>query len=126
MRTHCLLFASAAAVFFTWNEAGAQFYPPGSYSSAYWTRVYPYPAVYGYAAFRSPFGYQTGARYVSYPTFYGPATYYQTRTRIQPYYVGPYHSIYFQPFQNAYRYVPGYWNMPAVESFTWTNPYYGP
>jgi hypothetical protein len=107
------------------GESQAQ-YPSGLYSRGYWTAPTPYypgPPVYGYSAFASPYGYQTYSSYKVLPGPFGYNATYSTGTSVQPYVNSPYHSIYWDPFANSYRYSSGYLNTPSYYYFS-GYPYY--
>jgi hypothetical protein len=91
--------------------------PPGYY---YGNRVVtPYspvtpfatgPTVSGYNAYSSPYGYSTVNNYSITPTPFGLAGYNTYSTYVRPYYSGPVHSVYWNPYANTYQYGPGYLN----------------
>ena len=70
------------------------------------------PPLAGSTVYSSPYGYQTYSNYAISPGPYGYA-YSSSGTSIRPYYSGPYHSIYWDPFANTYRYTGGYLNTPS-------------
>lgn len=85
---------------------------------AYQTQVEPVPyyfgpPVYGQSTFTSPYGYRTFSNYGIQYGYYGPQAYRATGTAVRPYSVGPFHSVYFDPFANTYRYTTGYGNTPT-------------
>jgi hypothetical protein len=101
------------------GETRAQ-YPPGIYSYNNWTAPYvsPYPVPYGGASYVSPYGYSSYYNYGAYPVpYYGYQPYYNSGTYIRPYVMAPYHSIYFDPFANTYRYSSGYLNSPRYNYY---------
>ena len=104
------------------TESRAQ-YPLGYYSNGYVVNPYV-PAYRGYAAYASPYGYRTFSNYGVYPGPFGYNSYYNTGTVARPYVNGPFHSVYWDPFANTYRYTTGYLNTP-VYSYGAYNPYYG-
>jgi hypothetical protein len=103
------------------GESRAQFYyqSSGSVVNPYVVNPYvtPYvapvvPPAYGYGAVVSPYGYQSAYNYGMYPTPWGYNTFYNYGTQVRPYMTAPFHSVYFDPFRNTYRYGPGYVNTP--------------
>jgi len=106
------------------SESRAQ--PLGFYSSGYRYGVNPYvpPTYRAYSSFASPYGYRTFSSYTAYPTPFGYNTAYNTGTAVRPYVSGPFHSVYFDPFANTYRYTSGYLNTPTVAYGAYgLNPY---
>jgi hypothetical protein len=66
------------------------------------------PYVYQYATKQTPFGIGSYYRAQTYPDVFGNS-YYQYRYQYaRPYAVGPRHSVYFDPAQNTYVYVPNF------------------
>ena len=102
--------------------------PPGFYSNK--TVVTPYspvtpfatgPTIAGYNAYASPYGFRTVNNYSYTPTPFGWAGYNTVNSYAQPYYAGPYHSVYWNPYLNNYQFSTGYLNTPTYGfySFGW-------
>ena len=68
------------------------------------------PTVTGYNAYASRYGYRTVNNYSVTPTPFGPVGYNTYSTYATPYYAGPAHSVYWNPYANTYQYGPGYAN----------------
>jgi hypothetical protein len=110
----------AGVVFAAESQAQVGYYRSRAYVSPY------YPAAYRYSSFASPYGYRTFSSYGVTPTVYGPSTFYRTGTTIRPFYTGPVHSVYFDPFAGNYRYGTGYLNTPSFYFQTVRPAYYAP
>jgi hypothetical protein len=95
----------------------------------YWygnTRVVPYvtpfsaPYPGGYTTrYVNPWGYQSYYNVQTVPTPYGFNAYETYGVRHRPVYQGPYHSVYWDPYLNNYRYAPGYFNAPRYSYRYW-------
>ena len=97
--------------------------PPGFYSGGTYVQPFNPPALVptpfgyapvqvgpttsGYNSFTSPYGYQTYNSYSYTPTPWGWSGYNYSNTYVQPYSVGPTHSVYWDPFNNTYQYSYG-------------------
>ena len=100
--------------------------PPGFYSGG--TIVTPYspvtpfaigPTVTNYNTYASPYGVRTVNAYSYTPTPFGWVGAQTGGTYVRPYYSGPYHSVYWNPWANTYQYGPGFANQPAFVGFGW-------
>lgn len=119
MRPHRVFLASALLLLMGIAAADAQVY-----FGTYWNRPYYPQTVYRRSLYVSPFGYQTRASVSFYPSsVYPPVTYYQA-TNVRPFYTGPLHSIFYDPYLLGYRYGPGYRSGPAYYYYQYANPYY--
>jgi len=102
--------------------ASAQF-RPRLYSRSYSVMPAPYyygPPVYAYSAYVNPYGYRSYSAYGVAPGLYGPTAFQSAGTSVSPYAAGPYHSVYWDPFSNTYRYTSGYLDTPT---YSYYSPY---
>ncbi len=96
--------------------------PPGFYSGgAFVTPFTPTPfaigpTTSGFNYYSSPYGYKTFNSYNYTPTPWGWSGYQTQGTIVRPIVNAPYHSVYWDPFANTYRYSTGYRNTPNFYS----------
>ena len=73
---------------------------------------YSGPPVFNSTGVVTPYGYRAYSNTGIYPGPFGYNAYYSYGTTISPYVARPYHSIYWDPFSNSYRYTSGALNTP--------------
>jgi hypothetical protein len=114
-----VILAAVVAVALCAIPATVEAAPPGFYAGGYYTTPFPlYPSTQGFSYYSSPYGYQTYSTFGVGLTPWGWSMYNYGGTSVRPYVNAPYHSVYWDPFNNTYQYSTGYLNTP-----TWSYGY---
>ena len=121
------IFSALALLLIAASSSHAQFIYRG-----YQVAPSPFPGNYNLSrSFVSPYGYRSTVNTGVYPTPFGYNSYYTYDTRVRPFYMGPYHSVIFDPFTRTYRYTTGTTSTPNysyqyVNPVPYVNPYVSP
>ena len=125
MRYFAMTLIVGLGVLATASESQAQFRPGFVYRN-YYSSPMPYyysPPMVNSFVYSSPYGYQSYYSSGVIPTWYGSTVYSTSGTNIRPFVMAPFHSVYWDPYANTYRYSGGYLNSPSY-SYSLGYPYW--
>ena len=91
------------------------------YNRGYYVTPAPYyygPPVYTSNTFVSPYGYRSYSNSGIVPGPFGYNAVHSYGTSVRPVVTGPFHSIYWDPLSNTYRYTSGYTNTPNYSYYS--------